>query len=66
MPALDLKAGQPMQRLGLEWLFRLLQDPGRLAARYLLRGPRIFLLLPTMRLEFRRAKVSADERSAQE
>ena len=28
-----------MQRLGLEWLFRLLQEPRRLAHRYLVRGP---------------------------
>ncbi len=34
-----------MQRLGIEWLYRLLQDPRRLAARYLLRGPRVFGLL---------------------
>ena len=31
-----------MQHMSLEWLHRLLQDPGRLAHRYLLRGPRIF------------------------
>jgi N-acetylglucosaminyldiphosphoundecaprenol N-acetyl-beta-D-mannosaminyltransferase len=35
-----------MQRMGLEWLYRLVQDPGRLARRYLVRGPRVFLLLP--------------------
>jgi exopolysaccharide biosynthesis WecB/TagA/CpsF family protein len=34
-----------LQRLGCEWLYRLLQDPRRLAKRYLLRGPRIFGLL---------------------
>jgi exopolysaccharide biosynthesis WecB/TagA/CpsF family protein len=34
-----------LQRLGAEWLFRLLNDPARLAARYLIRGPRVFLLL---------------------
>jgi exopolysaccharide biosynthesis WecB/TagA/CpsF family protein len=33
-----------MQRLGFEWLFRLLQHPRRLAHRYLVRGPRIFWL----------------------
>ena len=31
-----------MQRAGLEWLFRLLNDPGRFAKRYLVRGPRSF------------------------
>jgi exopolysaccharide biosynthesis WecB/TagA/CpsF family protein len=64
LTGVERRAPRWMQRFGLEWLFRLLQDPGRLAARYLLRGPRIFLLLPTMRLEFRRTRVSADERSA--
>ncbi len=34
-----------MQRGGLEWLFRLLQSPGRLGHRYLVRGPRVFALL---------------------
>ena len=31
-----------MQRLSLEWLYRLAQDPRRLWVRYLVRGPRIF------------------------
>jgi exopolysaccharide biosynthesis WecB/TagA/CpsF family protein len=31
-----------IQRLSLEWLYRLLQDPRRLASRYLIRGPRLF------------------------
>ncbi len=34
-----------MQHSGLEWLFRLLQAPGRMAGRYLVRGPQIFGLL---------------------
>jgi len=34
-----------MQQVGLEWLYRLLQDPRRLARRYLVRGPQIFTLL---------------------
>lgn len=33
-----------MQRLSLEWAFRLLDEPGRLANRYLVKGPRIFPL----------------------
>ena len=33
-----------MQRAGLEWLFRLACEPGRLARRYLVEGPRIFLI----------------------
>ena len=34
-----------MQNIGFEWLFRLLNDPRRLAKRYLVRGPRIFSML---------------------
>jgi exopolysaccharide biosynthesis WecB/TagA/CpsF family protein len=43
-----------MRRLGAEWLFRLLQSPGRLGHRYLVRGPRIFALLPHLRFVPRR------------
>jgi N-acetylglucosaminyldiphosphoundecaprenol N-acetyl-beta-D-mannosaminyltransferase len=34
-----------MQRAGLEWLHRLLSDPARLASRYLIECPKIFLFL---------------------
>ena len=37
----ERRAPRWMQRLALEWLYRLLQDPRRMARRYLLRGPRI-------------------------
>jgi UDP-N-acetyl-D-mannosaminuronic acid transferase (WecB/TagA/CpsF family) len=43
-----------MRKSGLEWLFRLIQNPKRLANRYLVRGPRIFLLLPRIELRLRR------------
>jgi N-acetylglucosaminyldiphosphoundecaprenol N-acetyl-beta-D-mannosaminyltransferase len=33
------------QKAGLEWLYRLLSDPRRLASRYLIECPRIFYLL---------------------
>lgn len=33
------RAPRPVQALGAEWLYRLAQEPGRLARRYLLRGP---------------------------
>jgi len=47
--------------MGLEWLFRLVQRPGRMAKRYLIRGPRIFLLLPFLKLRLRvRAASPAD------
>lgn len=39
------RAPRWMQRSGLEWVYRLLQEPGRLGRRYLLRGPRVFGLL---------------------
>lgn len=39
-----------MQRAGIEWLYRLIQNPRRLASRYLIRGPRFFALL--LRSEF--------------
>lgn len=42
-----------MQRMALEWLYRLLQDPKRLTRRYLVRGPRIFMHLWNNRLTLR-------------
>ena len=47
-----------MRHAGLEWLHRLLQDPPRMARRYLVRGPRIFLMLPTMRFVLRPTTVT--------
>jgi exopolysaccharide biosynthesis WecB/TagA/CpsF family protein len=43
-----------IRKSGFEWLFRLVQNPRRLAKRYLVRGPRIFLLLPHVELRRRR------------
>jgi N-acetylglucosaminyldiphosphoundecaprenol N-acetyl-beta-D-mannosaminyltransferase len=34
-----------MQRIGLEWLFRMLQDPRRMAKRYLVGNTRFALLV---------------------
>jgi UDP-N-acetyl-D-mannosaminuronic acid transferase (WecB/TagA/CpsF family) len=51
------RAPQWMQRAGVEWLFRLGQNPARLARRYLVRGPRVFGLL-------RRTKFMLRKRSA--
>jgi exopolysaccharide biosynthesis WecB/TagA/CpsF family protein len=42
-----------MQRLSLEWLYRLVNEPRRLARRYLLRGPRIFTQLKDIRVVLR-------------
>ena len=36
-----------MQRYGMEWLYRLMQNPRRLAWRYLVRGPKFFLYVGT-------------------
>jgi exopolysaccharide biosynthesis WecB/TagA/CpsF family protein len=41
----EQRAPRWMQRSGLEWLFRLLQAPRRMASRYLVRGPQLFGLL---------------------
>jgi exopolysaccharide biosynthesis WecB/TagA/CpsF family protein len=42
-----------IQRLGFEWLFRLIKQPTRLAHRYLVRGPRVFALIPYTELTMR-------------
>jgi exopolysaccharide biosynthesis WecB/TagA/CpsF family protein len=44
-----------MQRVGAEWLFRLAQDPRRLAKRYFVRGPRLFNLLMRTQIVLRPA-----------
>jgi exopolysaccharide biosynthesis WecB/TagA/CpsF family protein len=49
-----------IQRSNLEWLYRLLHNPARLARRYLVRGPRIFYLLPRLRFELRRTTAAGD------
>lgn len=40
----ERRAPRWMQRLSLEWLYRLLANPRRMWRRYLVEGPRIFLL----------------------
>jgi exopolysaccharide biosynthesis WecB/TagA/CpsF family protein len=51
----ERRAPQWMQKLGCEWLYRLLQDPKRLAKRYLVRGPRVFSLLRKLDIRIRPA-----------
>jgi exopolysaccharide biosynthesis WecB/TagA/CpsF family protein len=41
----ERRAPRVLQKMGLEWMFRLLQSPRRLGARYLVRGPRVFNVL---------------------
>ncbi len=52
----ERRAPRWMRSAGFEWLYRLLQNPGRLARRYLLRGPRIFFLLPRLKFQLRPAE----------
>ncbi|HEY1514482.1 MAG TPA: WecB/TagA/CpsF family glycosyltransferase [Gaiellaceae bacterium] len=62
--SLDVIAGQVrraprlVQRLGLEWLFRLAQEPRRLVRRYVTTNTR-FLLLLTRELTHRRIEVTS-------
>jgi exopolysaccharide biosynthesis WecB/TagA/CpsF family protein len=51
LTGIERRAPLWVQRLGIEWSFRLLQNPARLARRYLVRGPRIFLLLKRIHFE---------------
>jgi exopolysaccharide biosynthesis WecB/TagA/CpsF family protein len=51
----EKRAPRWMQNAGLEWSYRLLQNPMRLASRYLIRGPRIFLMLPKLNVQIRPA-----------
>ena len=53
LTGLERRAPRWMQRLGMEWFFRLVNDPGRLAQRYLVRGPRVFSLLRTTDVQVR-------------
>lgn len=41
----EKRAPRPVQRAGLEWAWRLVQDPRRLARRYLVEDPALLLLL---------------------
>jgi N-acetylglucosaminyldiphosphoundecaprenol N-acetyl-beta-D-mannosaminyltransferase len=53
----EKRAPQWMQQMTLEWLYRLAQDPKRLAGRYLVRGPRFFGYLRRARFVPRRGAV---------
>jgi exopolysaccharide biosynthesis WecB/TagA/CpsF family protein len=56
---LEKRAPLWMQKMALEWLYRLLQDPKRLARRYLVRGPRIFAHLRRSRVVLRKMPLSS-------
>jgi exopolysaccharide biosynthesis WecB/TagA/CpsF family protein len=61
LTGIERRAPQWMQRLGFEWLFRLVQNPRRLAKRYLVRGPIIFLLLPRIEFRLRQSTTSTSD-----
>jgi len=45
------RAPATIQRLGAEWIYRLVQEPRRLARRYLIRGPRfVYIALRSLLL----------------
>ena len=44
-----------MQQCGIEWFYRLMQAPGRMAKRYLVRGPRVFGLLRNAEIMLRKS-----------
>jgi N-acetylglucosaminyldiphosphoundecaprenol N-acetyl-beta-D-mannosaminyltransferase len=58
LTGVERRAPAWMQSMGLEWLFRLAQNPGRLAKRYLVRGPRVFLLLPDTEVSVRPSAIT--------
>jgi exopolysaccharide biosynthesis WecB/TagA/CpsF family protein len=58
LTGVERRAPLLMQRMGMEWLFRLAQNPRRLARRYLLRGPRLFALLAATHVTIRQPRVS--------
>jgi exopolysaccharide biosynthesis WecB/TagA/CpsF family protein len=53
LTGVERRAPYWMQRTGVEWLYRLANDPGRLATRYLIRGPRVFSLVPLTEVHVR-------------
>jgi N-acetylglucosaminyldiphosphoundecaprenol N-acetyl-beta-D-mannosaminyltransferase len=61
MTGVEKRAPQWIRNSGFEWLFRLVRSPKRLAKRYLVRGPRIFVLLPRVELRLRRPVAVPDE-----
>jgi exopolysaccharide biosynthesis WecB/TagA/CpsF family protein len=54
-----------LQALGMEWLYRLLQNPRRMAYRYLVRGPRVFGVLRASEVVLRPAAPVLVARAAQ-
>ena len=55
LTGIERRAPLWMQQAGLEWLYRLSRNPRRLWKRYLIRGPKIFLLLWRIELRVRKS-----------
>jgi exopolysaccharide biosynthesis WecB/TagA/CpsF family protein len=55
LTGIERRAPVWIQEAGLEWLYRLSRNPRRLWKRYLIRGPKIFLLLWRIELRVRRS-----------
>jgi exopolysaccharide biosynthesis WecB/TagA/CpsF family protein len=55
LTGIEQRAPVWMQQRGLEWLYRLSKNPRRLWTRYLVRGPRIFLLIWRIQLRVRQS-----------
>jgi exopolysaccharide biosynthesis WecB/TagA/CpsF family protein len=60
----ETRAPAWMQKVGMEWAYRLLQDPKRLAKRYLVRGPRVFGLLRQMEFQLQPVSRAVVEHSS--
>lgn len=58
MTGAERRAPRWMRRIGMEWLYRMLGRPGRLAPRYLVRGPHIFTLLQRFTFWLRRGQTA--------
>ncbi len=58
LTGVERRAPRWMQQLSLEWLHRLLENPQRMAGRYLIRGPRIFRYLRRARFTQRKATLT--------
>jgi len=59
LTGIERRAPEWMQKAGLEWLYRLSQNPRRMWKRYLVHGPKIFFLLGRLELRVRRSPASA-------
>ena len=65
LTGMEKRAPVWMQRIALEWLYRLLQKPKRLARRYLVRGLRIFAHLLRSHVVVRKSPDMPAEPSSQ-